>query len=156
MKAPIIDPIIGPEFLDGLTGYDWPVYAVAAAICALLVRTSTRPIDKIIDRIMTLATLGKFRQRDRNRTFSSQQRYALARRAGGRCEHKHPLWIRCVKPGEHADHIIPWSKGGPTAAINGQWLCRRHNLRKSALYPSPLYRWRLTHRRRRAARRQAR
>lgn len=30
-----------------------------------------------------------------------------------------------------ADHIIPWSKGGPTTIENGQMLCKRHNLEKS-------------------------
>lgn len=30
-----------------------------------------------------------------------------------------------------ADHIVPWSKGGPTTVENGQMLCKRHNLEKS-------------------------
>ena len=30
-----------------------------------------------------------------------------------------------------ADHVIPWSKGGPTTIENGQMLCKRHNLEKS-------------------------
>lgn len=31
----------------------------------------------------------------------------------------------------HADHIIPWSKGGTTTADNCQMLCRDCNLKKS-------------------------
>lgn len=31
----------------------------------------------------------------------------------------------------HADHIIPWSKGGKTTLDNGQMLCRDCNLKKS-------------------------
>ena len=31
----------------------------------------------------------------------------------------------------HADHKIPWSKGGHTTLDNGQMLCREHNLEKS-------------------------
>ena len=31
----------------------------------------------------------------------------------------------------HADHKIPWSKGGHTTLENGQMLCRDHNLEKS-------------------------
>lgn len=87
------------------------------------------------------------RYRDPQRFFSSAQRHELARRAGGRCEHKPLLWHRCDRTGRHADHVIPWSKGGPTTLDNGQWLCARHNLRKSDTMPSPLYRWRLTRRR---------
>lgn len=30
----------------------------------------------------------------------------------------------------HADHKIPWSKGGHTTLENGQMLCREHNLAK--------------------------
>lgn len=33
----------------------------------------------------------------------------------------------------HADHKIPWSKGGHTTLDNGQMLCREHNLEKSDL-----------------------
>ena len=33
----------------------------------------------------------------------------------------------------HADHKIPWSKGGHTTLENGQMLCREHNLEKSNL-----------------------
>ncbi|MFF8914213.1 HNH endonuclease signature motif containing protein, partial [Streptomyces sp. NPDC015032] len=61
----------------------------------------------------------------------------------GRCEHKPPLWFRCPAPGTEADHIHPWSRGGPTELWNGQLLFRRHNRRKSNRVPSPLYRWRL-------------
>lgn len=31
-----------------------------------------------------------------------------------------------------ADHIIPHTKGGPTAIFNGQVLCRYHNSRKGS------------------------
>lgn len=32
----------------------------------------------------------------------------------------------------HADHKIPWSKGGHTTLENGQMLCREHNLAKGS------------------------
>lgn len=141
-----------PELLNELRG-TYLIYGLAGLVLGNVIVYGTRVIDKTIDRVMTLVTLAKFRERDHQRTFGARQKAIVANRAGGRCEHKHPLWIRCLKPGTHADHVIPWSKGGPTTAFNGQWLCRRHNLRKSALYPSPLYRWRLGRRRARAARR---
>lgn len=30
----------------------------------------------------------------------------------------------------HSDHVVPFSKGGPTTVINGQALCPRCNLSK--------------------------
>lgn len=33
----------------------------------------------------------------------------------------------------HADHIVPWSRGGKTSIDNGQMLCRDCNLQKSAM-----------------------
>lgn len=89
------------------------------------------------------------RYRDPQRLFTWEQKKVLIRQAGGRCEHKHPLWFRCPMRGDHADHIHPWSKGGPTELDNGQLLCREHNRAKSAHIPSPLYRWRLMQRRKR-------
>lgn len=145
-----------PELLNELRGTEFGTYLVCGLAGLLLgnvIVYGTRVVDRLIDRVMTLVTMARYRERDHRRTFSAYQKSILANRAGGRCEHKHPLWIRCLKPGDHADHIIPWSKGGPTTAFNGQWLCRRHNLRKSALYPSPVYVWRLKRRRARAARR---
>ncbi|MFC1740114.1 HNH endonuclease [Pseudomonadota bacterium] len=32
----------------------------------------------------------------------------------------------------HADHVLPYSKGGKTITRNGQALCERCNLRKAA------------------------
>lgn len=141
------------DLLESFLAETWIAYLLASLPLLLSGPWVTRAVDQLIDKVMTLATMARYRERDHRRTFSSYQKSILVSRAGGRCEHKHPLWIRCVRPGSHADHVIPWSKGGPTAAFNGQWLCRRHNLRKSALYPSPFYRWRLARRRDRAARR---
>lgn len=141
------------EIYQQLRDIPWLAYPAAALFGLVAGNLLVRPVSRIIDRVMTLVTLARYRERDHRRTFSAYQKAILVKRAGGRCEHKAPLWFRCVRPGSHADHIIPWSKGGPTTAFNGQWLCRRHNLRKSALYPSPLYRWRLVRRRGRAARR---
>ena len=49
---------------------------------------------------------------------------------GGRC-------VRCGKPAEHADHIFPWAKGGPTILNNGQPLCATCNLKKGCSLPIP-------------------
>ena len=92
--------------------------------------------------------MGKSRRwRDPQRLFDWDQKRQLIRQAGGQCEHKAPLWRRCPARGEHADHVVPWSRGGPTELWNGQLLCRRHNVSKSYWMPTRTYRWRLAQRR---------
>lgn len=86
--------------------------------------------------------------KDGQRLFSSSQREEAKRRAGGRCEAS-TFGFRCRKPGEHADHIYPHSKGGQTTMSNCQSLCAPHNLAKSAKIPSRFYMSRLVARRRR-------
>lgn len=44
-------------------------------------------------------------------------------------------WGRCRAPAVEADHVYPWSRGGPTVLSNGQALCREHNRSKSNLRP---------------------
>ena len=87
--------------------------------------------------------------RDPQRLFSFDQKRALRAQALGRCEHKPLIGPRCRRRGTQADHVVPWSKGGPTQLWNGQLLCQRYNLAKSNLMPSRFYRWRLARRRRR-------
>ncbi len=75
-------------------------------------------------------------KRDPWRSFKFAARATVMARAGGRCEA--PLfftWGRCSSPATDADHIMPWSKGGPTVVSNGQALCRGHNRSKGAFVP---------------------
>lgn len=87
--------------------------------------------------------------RDPVRIFTAEQKAIIHGRAGGRCEHKPLLWFRCRAQGTQADHVYPWSKGGPTTIENGQSMCGQCNRAKSARTPSRLYVWRLERRRRR-------
>jgi superfamily II DNA or RNA helicase len=60
------------------------------------------------------------------RRFNSNERVALYLTQDGRC-------ARCgieLEQGWHADHVNPWSHGGPTDIINGQALCPTCNLTK--------------------------
>ena len=67
------------------------------------------------------------------RQFTENERRTMYERQGGVCpmckaEGKDKIWnIEEM----HADHIIPWSRGGHTTLDNGQMLCRDHNLIKS-------------------------
>jgi hypothetical protein len=81
-------------------------------------------------------------RRDPIRRFARQDKAEILRRAGGRCEHHAALLGRCAETtGLEADHVIPWSRSGPTIIGNGQALCRRHNRAKRATIP---FRWQLT------------
>lgn len=92
------------------------------------------------------------RWRDPQRLFTWEQKRLLLAMAGHRCEHRPLLGRRCrAIYGLQADHVVPWSRGGPTELWNAQLLCRRHNRRKSNLMPSLLYRRRLARLRRRYA-----
>lgn len=88
-------------------------------------------------------------RRDPQRLFSWEQKKQLLETAGHRCEHKPLLWRRCAETERlQADHVVPWSRGGPTEVFNGQILCRHHNRGKSNIVPGPLYAWRLRRMRR--------
>lgn len=97
-------------------------------------------------RLVTMAGHER-RRRDPKRFYSWPEKQLLIRQANGRCEHKPPLWRRCPARGTQADHVLPWSRGGPTELWNGQLLCHRHNKRKSNRVPGSLYCWRLRRRR---------
>jgi hypothetical protein len=68
------------------------------------------------------------------RTFPQHLKQALLILARGRCQQPGcdaPLaWLQ-------ADHLIPWSRGGPTAINNGQILCDPHNKTKRDKPPTP-------------------
>lgn len=62
------------------------------------------------------------------RRFSRTQRIVLALSGFGRCQ-------RCgrdLEPGWHADHVVPYSRGGATELVNGQALCPGCNLLKGS------------------------
>lgn len=61
-------------------------------------------------------------------------------RADGRCEAAEFVFSgRCSARATEVDHVIPWSRGGPTVESNGQALCRPHNRSKSARVPAWWY-----------------
>lgn len=75
-------------------------------------------------------------RQDPVRRFSREDKQKILRRAGHRCEHHAWLGGRCRSTDNlEADHIIPWSRSGPTIIGDGQALCRRHNREKRATIP---------------------
>ncbi|MEA5055916.1 MAG: HNH endonuclease signature motif containing protein, partial [Propionicimonas sp.] len=83
------------------------------------------------------------------RGFKYESRRIVMERAGHRCEGAVFLaWGRCNEPAVEADHIYPWSRGGPTIVSNGQALCRGHNRNKGAMNPPWWYVLTLERRRR--------
>ena len=62
------------------------------------------------------------------RQFGEDDRQTLYHRQQGRCAHCGALFELKEM---HADHIVPWSKGGKTTLENGQMLCARCNWEKS-------------------------
>lgn len=75
-------------------------------------------------------------RRDPWRGFKFAPRRAALERANGRCEAPVFLaWGRCDAPAVEVDHVVPWSRGGPTVLSNAQALCKHHNRSKGALVP---------------------
>lgn len=78
------------------------------------------------------------------RKFRDDLRATIAFRAGYHCEFCSGLTP--LEQGE-ADHIFPWSLGGPTVIENGTWLCRTCNNAKAdsvnggKLWSNPLRKW---------------
>ena len=64
-----------------------------------------------------------------DRVFTNHQRTQLFLNAGGKCQ---LCGDSVTVTNFEADHIIPYSKGGPTTIENGQCLCRSCNRKKGA------------------------
>ena len=61
-----------------------------------------------------------------NQLFTTRQERMLAWLAAGFCQ----LCGERLSQGFHADHVVPFSKGGQTTVNNGQALCSSCNLSK--------------------------
>lgn len=62
------------------------------------------------------------------RFFNRQEKAAIAANAGWKCE----ICAQPLADGWHADHRIPYSKGGATDVVNGQALCPPCNIKKGS------------------------
>lgn len=72
----------------------------------------------------------------RSAAVPAADKAVILARAGRRCEHHSPVCGRCRAANDlQADHVIPWSRSGPTNISDGQALCKRHNRAKGASVP---------------------
>lgn len=68
------------------------------------------------------------------RKFGKSQRMAIYLNSDGKCQLcQAPITLSDF----HADHVVPWSKGGPTTLSNAQALCSSCNLSKSSTMTVP-------------------
>ena len=68
------------------------------------------------------------------RRFGKSQRMAIYLNSDGKCQLcQAPITLSDF----HVDHIVPWSKGGPTTLSNAQALCSSCNLSKSSTMTVP-------------------
>ena len=75
-------------------------------------------------------------RRDPKRAFDFDERRVGFSRAGNRCEMSNLLGMRCHRSAQHADHWLPWSKGGRSSMANLVAACAKHNLAKSNRWPT--------------------
>ena len=74
------------------------------------------------------------KKKDAIRLFSAQERYVLWKRQNGKCVTTNKIIPESEINDDtkwHADHIVPYSKGGKTSLDNGQLIDRLSNLQKS-------------------------
>ncbi len=94
------------------------------------------PAERSPDSLAAIPSAGRGTVASR-RFFSGHQRIALYLAADGRCE----ATGEQLGDGFHADHVVPFSKGGLTDIANGAALSPSANLRKGAKMKPPLLPW---------------
>lgn len=114
--------------------------AFAIGACVLLVPYFVAAIASIVPRRV---------HKDPRRIFTAEQKRTASNRADNRCEMETVFYLRCRRDGSHADHWIPWSKGGSSGIDNLVHACAFHNLSKRDRMPTWGQSWRLEMRRRR-------
>jgi hypothetical protein len=119
---------------------DKPEDQRVAALVSYQQRTShaTDSVDSLRFRMETLleslhSAIPHLKPLDPQRAFTDAQRKVIWIRDGKRCQVRtHCAGQECDWENWHADHKIPWSRGGTTTVENGQVCCPSCNLSKGA------------------------
>ena len=109
----------------------WTALTVSAWLDILLFAVVAPVLIRVTRRVIYSG-----RPRDPQQRFHPADRALIVSRAGNRCEHHSMTGTRCEQTrGVQADHVHPHSRGGWTSVHNGQALCARHSVMRSAAVP---------------------
>ncbi|WP_162458257.1 HNH endonuclease [Pseudactinotalea terrae] len=119
--------------IGGIEGLDELRAVIAARVLAVPLWVPLAVVALLVGGVAARRAGGRGNgQTDPVRMYPSVMRAQVFARAGGQCEYTGWAWQRCRAKAEHADHILPWSKGGATSLQNGAASCAHHNTSKGA------------------------
>lgn len=141
--------LVWPALTDGQAWLEAPVIQVSSWVASTPSWLIALVISSAVVVMVSKVVESTPARRDDRRIFTVEDRTRSFALAQWRCEHRSVVGLRCSTAAAHADHVVPWSRGGPTILENCQALCVWHNLKKSDRMPSLMYVRQLERRRRR-------
>lgn len=134
--APALDVAAGPSALNRTTGWagqilGWIPTSVAWTLAHLWLVGALALVAALLLLVHAVRAHRSVLQ-DPQRMYTPEQRRESFALAGGQCEYTGALLTRCRRPAEHADHLVPWSRGGATSLANCAAACAPCNLSKGA------------------------
>jgi heme exporter protein D len=135
-QTPPPDLAAGPSAMDRTTGWagqilGWIPTSVAWTLAHLWLMGALALIAALL-LLVHAVRAHRSVLRDPQRMYTPEQRRESFALAGGQCEYTGALLTRCRRPAEHADHLVPWSRGGATSLANCAAACAPCNLSKGA------------------------
>ncbi|MFN6119015.1 MAG: HNH endonuclease [Actinomycetes bacterium] len=114
---PLFSVVVGSETMDHLCELSNGIVITAGQLVPWITRAMLETM--LFSGPRTVLTVSS------RRTFTGALRRAIQIR-DRRCQHP----AACDTPAEdcHVDHIVPWSRGGPTSQFNGRALCEPQNV----------------------------
>jgi hypothetical protein len=114
---PLFSVVVGSDTMDHLCELSNGIVIKAGQLVPWITRAMLETM--LFSGPRTVLTLSS------RRTFTGALRRAIQIR-DRRCQHR----AGCDTPSEdcHVDHIVPWSRGGPTSQFNGRAICEPQNV----------------------------